>query len=50
VAQPAAAQGETWRVKLSKATTLFLEDNYVDLLGIPPFLAPSPEAVLAPEK
>lgn len=43
-------QGEIWSLKLSKASKVFLEDNYVDLFNIPPFLAPSPEAVLAPVK
>jgi hypothetical protein len=37
-----ASQGETWSLKLSKATNIFLEDNYVDLLGVPPWLAASP--------
>lgn len=43
-------KGEIWSLKLSRASKVFLEDNYVDLFGIPPFLAPSPEAVLAPVK
>ncbi|MCY2995138.1 MAG: hypothetical protein NTY19_45850 [Planctomycetota bacterium] len=47
---PTASQGETWSLKLSKATNIFLEDHCVDLLGIPPWLAASPEAVLVPVK
>jgi hypothetical protein len=43
-------KGEIWSLKLSRASQVFLEDNYVDLFGIPAFLAPSPEAVLAPIK
>ena len=43
-------KGEIWSLKLSRASKVFLEDNYVDLFNIPPLLAPSPEAVLAPEK
>ena len=50
IEQPAGAKGEVWTLKLQRPTTIHLEDHYVDLLGIPPFLATSPEAVLTPVK
>lgn len=50
VALTAASRGEAWSLKLSKATHIFLEDHYVDLLGIPPLLAASPTAMLTPVK
>lgn len=50
VALPGTDAGQVWCLKLVKATHMFPEDNYVDVLGLPPFLAPSPEAVLAEVK
>ncbi|NPV47091.1 MAG: hypothetical protein HPY69_09025 [Armatimonadetes bacterium] len=47
VARP-EPEGRVWRVELSPATIAFHEDHYLDLFGIPPFLAGVPEAVLKP--
>lgn len=47
VARP-ESEGRVWRLELSHATTAFHEDHYVDLFGVPPFLAGSREAVLRP--
>jgi hypothetical protein len=49
VQRPAAADGEVWRLHLQKATTAFLEDFQVQLQGVPSVLAPSRDAMLAPE-
>jgi hypothetical protein len=43
---PEGAKGEVYHLKLSKATNVFLEDYYLDVLGVPPLLAPSREALL----
>jgi hypothetical protein len=40
------AEDEVWRVRLSKPTGIVCEDNYVDIRGIPPFLARDPKALL----
>lgn len=45
-APPAA--GETWALRLSRPSTIAWEDHAVDLRGIPPLLAPSPEGLLIP--
>jgi len=42
------AVGETWCLRLSRPSTIAWEDHAVDLRGIPPLLAPSPEALLVP--
>lgn len=47
VAEP-AAEGAIWTLKLERATNIHLEDHYVDLFGLPPYLAPTPEATLKP--
>jgi hypothetical protein len=43
---PAASRDQVWRLRLSLPTGLSCEDNYVDLRGIPPFLARDPRALL----
>ena len=43
---PAPARDQIWRLRLSKPTGTTYEDNYVDLRGIPPFLARDPRALL----
>ena len=50
VTRPEGAPAEVWSVKLERATNTHLEDHYLDLFGVPPFLALSPEGVLAPTK
>jgi hypothetical protein len=50
VSLPAPSAGDIWSLKLSKASHVYLQDNYVELLGLPPYLATSPEAILAPAK
>lgn len=37
-----------WGLRLSRPTNLPMEDYYAELLGVPPFFAPSPDAVLMP--
>jgi hypothetical protein len=44
------AEGQVWRLELSHATNAYHEDHYVDLFGIPPYLAGTPDAVLRPVK
>lgn len=39
-----------WSVELALPTDLAMEDFFIDLLGIPSLLAPSPEAILVPAK
>ncbi|MEN6545948.1 MAG: right-handed parallel beta-helix repeat-containing protein [Armatimonadia bacterium] len=46
LAQP--SKGEVYKLTLSKASKVFLEDNYIEVLGVPPLLAPSKEALLVP--
>ena len=49
VVSPAAeARGKVWSVRLDRPTQGAMEDFSVELQGVPPFLAGSPEAVLAP--
>ncbi|HOJ21937.1 MAG TPA: right-handed parallel beta-helix repeat-containing protein [Armatimonadota bacterium] len=48
LAKPSA--GEAWCLRLEKPTQLAMEDHYVDLRVVPPFLAPSKEALLIPVK
>jgi len=47
---PQPSPGVVYKLVLGKASHLHLEDISINLLGIPPLLAPSPEALLAPEK
>ena len=46
VALPAASRGEIWMLRLAKPSAMAWEDHSIDLRGIPPLLAPSPEALL----
>jgi len=48
LAKPSA--GEAWCLRLEKPSQLAMEDHYVDLRVVPPFLAPSKEALLVPGK
>jgi hypothetical protein len=41
-----AREDEVWRLRLSRPTGITCEDYCVELRGIPPFLAQSPEALL----
>jgi len=50
VTLPEASRGEIWSLKTERASHIYLEDYHIDVLGIPPLLAPSPEAVLAQDK
>src|SRR5690606_9460473 len=45
---PQTSKGDVYKVELKKPGKLFLEDHYIDLLGVPPLLAPSKEALLVP--
>ena len=45
--EPARAEeDQLWRLRLSKPTGVGCEDHYVELRGIPPFLAQDPEGLL----
>ena len=46
---PRPSVGEAWRLVLSKPTRLAMEDQFIDLRGIPPLLAGSREGLLRPE-
>jgi hypothetical protein len=46
VDQPPDTPGRIWKVRLAKPSTRPWEDHYLDLRGVPPLAAPSPEAVL----
>ena len=46
---PEPSEGSAWGLVLSKPTQIRLEDNLVDLRGIPPLLAGAKEALLMPE-
>ncbi|HUT92676.1 MAG TPA: right-handed parallel beta-helix repeat-containing protein [Thermoguttaceae bacterium] len=43
-----APPGEVWSLRISRPTEGVLEDFYVQLLGVPPLLSCSPEALLKP--
>ena len=45
---PKRHKGQIWCLKLRKPTNNAWEDHFVNLLGIPPILAPSKDAILAP--
>ena len=49
VAFPKPSQGEAWSLVLSKPTRIPLDDQHIDLRGIPPLLAGSKEGLLRPE-
>jgi hypothetical protein len=42
--------GEAWCLRLAKPSKVAMEDHYVDLRVVPPFLAPSKEALLIPAR
>ena len=42
------SDGEAWRLEVLRPTELFFEDHSISVRGIPPLLAPSPEALLMP--
>jgi hypothetical protein len=44
--QAPPTEDQVWRLQLSKPTGTTYEDNYVDLRGVPPFLARDPRALL----
>ncbi len=48
VALDQPSKGEAWTLRLGKPTQIAWEDHYVDLRGVPPVVAPSPEALLVP--
>ncbi len=50
IASPAASQGEIWSLQTERASHVYLEDYYIQLLGIPPLVTASPEAVLSQAK
>ena len=47
VTLPTPSRRAIWSLKTEHATHAFLEDYYIELPGLPPLLAPSPEALLA---
>lgn len=42
----APSRDEVWRLQLQRPKTITCEDNYVDVRGIPPFLASDPDGLL----
>lgn len=46
----APSEGEAWVIRLSRPSEQTWEDHSIDLRGVPPLLAPSPEALLVPEE
>ena len=46
---PKPSAGEAWSLVLSKPTRIPMEDQHIDLRGIPPLLAGSKEGLLRPE-
>ncbi|NOY81307.1 MAG: right-handed parallel beta-helix repeat-containing protein [Kiritimatiellaeota bacterium] len=44
------ASDQVWRVRLERPTGITCEDNYVDMRGVPPFLARDPRGLLKPRK
>ena len=42
------SEGEAWRLEVLRPTELYFEDHSISVRGIPPLLAPSPEALLMP--
>ncbi len=45
---PEGTPGQAWLLRLTKPTVMPMEDHHVDLRGVPPLLAPSPEALIVP--
>ncbi len=50
VGSPQSKVGEVWTLKLSRPATGPMEDYYIELQGIPPFLATDPSSLLVPAK
>lgn len=50
VTRSPTGEGEAWSIRLAKPAEGVLEDFYVELLGLPPLLAGSREALLRPVK
>ena len=48
VTLPAPSKGEAWCLRLARPSKAAMEDHFVDLRGVPPFLAPTKEALLRP--
>jgi len=48
VERPGSSTGEVWSLRLERPSKGVLEDSYVELQGLPPLLATSPEALLRP--
>ena len=48
VTLPGRSTGAVWSVKLSPPSTLIIEDHFLLILGIPPLVAASRDALLAP--
>ncbi|MFW6438177.1 MAG: right-handed parallel beta-helix repeat-containing protein, partial [Armatimonadota bacterium] len=44
----APSRGEAWRLDISRASEVYFEDHSVSVRGVPPLLAPSPEALFMP--
>ncbi|HEX2998735.1 MAG TPA: right-handed parallel beta-helix repeat-containing protein, partial [Armatimonadota bacterium] len=45
---PKPSTGEVWGIRLEKPSALTMEDYFVDLRGVPPLLATSPDTLLIP--
>lgn len=50
VGVPESDQGEIWTLRLSRPTTGAMEDYFIELQGIPPFLATNRDCLLKPVK
>ncbi len=46
----APSQGEAWMIEVSRPSELYFEDHSLSVRGVPPLLAPSPEALLMPRR
>ncbi|OGV53637.1 MAG: hypothetical protein A2X49_06190 [Lentisphaerae bacterium GWF2_52_8] len=49
VSRKDASKGEIWSIKTEKSADFYLEDFYIDLIGIPPILSPDKACLLVPE-
>ncbi len=45
-----SASDQVWRIRLERPTGITCEDNYVDMRGLPPFLARDPRGLLKPRR
>jgi hypothetical protein len=50
VGAPESNQGQIWTLRISRPATGAMEDYYVELQGIPPFLATNPTSLLRPAR